>query len=394
MKHITLKPNREKSVLRKHPWVFSGAIADIDGNPKIGETVKVLDHTGRFLAWGAYSPSSQIRVRVWSWQEDQEINARFFEDRIRKAVNLRKTLTSLTDTNAMRLVHAESDGLPGLIADRFDDVLVIQLLSAGVEFWRDTLVETLKSASGIETVFERSDAEVRSLEGLEVRTGWISSQKTDSVIQVDENGVNFLVDIEKGHKTGFYLDQRDNRKAAQTFAQNRDVLDSFSFTGGFAVNAAIGGAKSVTLVDASKDALAIARQNFQLNQLADAAIAFVEADVFSQLRYYRDAGRSFDLILLDPPKFAATRAKVQKAARGYKDINLLALKLLKPGGILMTFSCSGGVDEALFQKIVAGAALDSGKDVQIIARLSQAADHPVALNFPEGAYLKGLVCRV
>lgn len=392
MSSLTLKPGREKSLLRRHPWVFSGALDKIGGNPQSGQTVDVLDSAGNWLARAAYSPQSQIRARVWTFDPAQAVDASFFRARIRAALAARRALSLDASADAYRLIHAESDGLPGLVVDRYADVLVMQSLTAGSEAWKDTLADILMQETGATAIYERSDADVRTLEGLPACTGWLrGSQQTDT-FSITENGLRFNVNIAAGHKTGFYLDQRDNRLRLRHMAAGRDVLDCFSFSGGFSVNALAGGAKSVLSVDASAEALSMLRQNAALNGLDDGRLTTLTADVFHQLRAFRDARRTFDLIVLDPPKFAPTAAQAEKAARGYKDINLLACKLLRPGGILFTFSCSGGVDAALFQKIVAGAALDAGVDVQIIATMTQGGDHPVALNFPEGAYLKGLVC--
>jgi 23S rRNA (cytosine1962-C5)-methyltransferase len=295
-------------------------------------------------------------------------------------------------TDALRLIHAESDGLPGLIVDRYADTLVIQFLSAGAEFWRETIADILLEETGLQSIYERSDADVRELEGLSQRTGTLRGVIPNFPFIILENSLKFTVNLETGHKTGFYLDQRENRLRVRSLAEGRDMLDCFCYTGGFTVNALAGGAKSVLSVDSSGEALALCRQNVALNSPDDARHSILEGDVFQLLRKFRDEARSFDLIVLDPPKFAPTIAQAEKAARGYKDINLLAFKLLRPGGLLVTCSCSGGVDAALFQKIVASAALDAGVDAQILAHLEQAPDHPVALNFPEGSYLKGLVC--
>lgn len=389
---LILKPGREKSLLRRHPWVFSGAIANVEGEPQAGETVSIVDQQGDFLALAAYSPASQIRARVWSWQPDEIPGEGFFHQRLEAAADLRQPMRAYT--NAFRLAHAESDGLPGLIVDQFADVLVVQILSCGVEYWRELIIQLLAELPGISTVYERSDAEVRSLEGLPERIGLAAGSTPPDLVQIAENGLDFLVEISGGQKTGFYLDQRANRLALRQVAAGCQVLDCFSFSGGFSVNALAGGASSVTLVESSGEALALAQQNLQLNGFDANQNELVEADVFKQLRKFRDEDRKYDLIVLDPPKFAPTRKQVGRAARGYKDINLLAFKLLNPGGALFTFSCSGGVDAQLFQQIVAGAALDAGVQAQITAKMRQDADHPVALNFPEGDYLKGLVCRI
>ena len=390
MHKLILKPGREKSLKRRHPWIFSGAVAKVQGEPGPGETVAIGSATGEFLAVAAYSAKSQIVARVWDWQE-RAIDGAFFIERIQRAVKQRRTLLD-ADTDAVRLVYGESDGLPGVIADRYGDTVVLQLTSAGAARWREAIADAVLAASGAARVWERSDAEVRDLEGLPAATGPLRGRREPTRINVTESGLMFQVDLEHGHKTGFYLDQRDNRRNMRALAASRDVLDCFCYSGGFALNSLAGGAKSVTAVDSSADALALARSNAELNKLAQAE--WLEGDVFQLLRRFRDQGRDFDLVVLDPPKFAPTAAHVAKAARAYKDINLLAFKLLRPGGLLMTFSCSGGVSADLFQKIVAGAALDAGVNAQILERLGPGADHPVALNFPEGDYLKGLVCRV
>jgi len=390
MHKLILKPGREKSLKRRHPWVFSGAVAKVQGQPGPGETVAIGSATGEFLAVAAYSPRSQIVARVWAW-EDRAIDGAFFSRRIERAVEQRRTVLD-TETDAMRLVHGESDGLPGVVADRYGDTVVLQLTSAGAERWREVIADALLEVSGASRIWERSDAEVRALEGLTPVIAALRGAREPTRIAISEQGLRFEIDLEHGHKTGFYLDQRDNRRRVRTLARGRDVLDGFCYSGGFALNALAGGAKSVTAVDSSADALALARGNAELNKLAQAE--WLEGDVFQLLRRFRDQGRNFDLVVLDPPKFAPTAAHAGKAARAYKDINLLAFKLLRPGGLLATFSCSGGVSADLFQKIIAGAALDAGADAQIIDRLGPGADHPVALNFPEGDYLKGLVCRV
>ena len=403
MQAIILKPGREKSLLRRHPWVFSGAVQRVDGNPAAGGTVDLLSSKGDFLARAAYSPLSQIRARAWTFDPVEAVDADFFRRHIRQALAARSPLLlgegPGVRSDAIRLIHAESDGLPGLIVDRYAGMLVVQFLAAGAEYWRDTIADLLLELTGLKDIYERSDADVRELEGLPPRLGPLRGTHHASLITIHEYGLKFNVNIATGHKTGFYLDQRKNRRRVRQLAAGRDVLDCFCYTGGFTVNALAGGAKSVLSVDSSADALMLCCENIALNTLPSTPHpppstlhTTLEGDVFQVLRKFRDEGRQFDLIILDPPKFAPTSAQVEKAARGYKDINLLAFKLLRPGGILVTFSCSGGVDAALFQKIVASAALDAGVDAQIVEYLSQAPDHPVALSFPEGAYLKGLVC--
>lgn len=388
---IILKPGREKSLLRRHPWIFSGAVQNVDDEPVSGGTVDLLSSKGDFLARAAYSPHSQIRARVWTF-DDEPVDADFLSKRIHAAIVQRSTFNLQLSTNALRLIHAESDGLPGLIVDRYGDMLVLQALTTGSEFWKQTIADILLEETGLSTIYERSDADVRELEGLPPKVGLLRGSSLHSPLTIHEHGLKFTVNLAEGHKTGFYLDQRMNRLRVRELAKDRDVLDCFCYTGGFTVNALAGGAKSVVSVDASASALALGRENAALNGQQAQSQEWIEADVFQLLRKFRDEGRSFDMIVLDPPKFAPTSAQAEKAARGYKDINLLAFKLLRAGGILVTFSCSGGVDAALFQRIVAAAALDAGMDAQIVEHLSQASDHPVALHFPEGAYLKGLVC--
>jgi len=360
----------------------------------MGDTVDVVDSRGRFLACGAYSPHSQIRVRIWSWDPEEAVDERFFRDRLVKAMGARLEFVDRSETNAYRLVNAESDGLPGLIVDRYADTLVVQCLSSGSERWRDTLVELILEISGHRQIFERSDAEVRTLEGLAPRAGMLIGSESPERLEIQENGLFFGVDIIHGHKTGFYLDQRENRARLRALAAGRKVLDCFTYSGGFTISALAGSAEKVVAIDSSAEVLGLAQQNLALNGLPVENAEWVTGDVFQVLRKFRDQGLSFDLIILDPPKFASTAAQAQRAARGYKDINLLAFKLLKPGGILMTFSCSGGVSEDLFQKIVAGAALDAGVSARIVEHLHQGPDHPVALNFPEGSYLKGFIIHV
>ncbi len=390
---IFLKEGREKSLQRRHPWIFSGGIERIDGAPASGDTVPVRDANGQFLAWAAYNAGSQITARLWSLREDEMIDADFFRRKISLAIAARTGLNLDRDSTGMRLIHAESDGLPGLIVDQYGDVIVMQIGSAGPERWRETIADILQELCSPVCIYERSDSDSRALEGLELRNGVLRGE-LPSAVEVIENGLRFGVDVADGQKTGFYLDQRDNRALTETLADGCDVLNCFCYTGGFSLYALRGGAKSVLSIDASAEALEIAAQNLNRNGLDADRAEWQDADVFAALRKLRDQGRTFDLIILDPPKFAPTAAFAEKAARGYKDINLLGFKLLRPGGLLFTYSCSGGISEELFQKIIAGAALDAGVDAQIIHHLHASADHPVLLSFPEGAYLKGLVLRV
>jgi 23S rRNA (cytosine1962-C5)-methyltransferase len=386
---LILKKGREKSLRRKHPWIFSGAVEKAGG--KAGDTVEVRDSSGKPLALAAYSPKSQIRARVWTFDASQSVEKQVFRKRIEQALALRDDLPAAKHTNALRLIHGESDGLPGLVVDRYADVLVAQFLAAGVERWREDILDLLKEISSCEAIFERSDAEVRKLEGLEPRVGFARGNRNASRCPIAEHGLNFRVDVEQGQKTGFFLDQRENRQRVRGLAAGREVLDGFCYTGGFAIAALAGGAKRVTAVESSLPALEVAKDNVAANPLDASKIAFVRADAFTYLRTLRDQGAKYDLVVLDPPKFAPTAAQARNAARAYKDINLLAFKLLAPGGLLATFSCSGGVSAELFQSIIAGAALDAGAEAKIIERFGASADHPIALEFPEGDYLKGLL---
>jgi 23S rRNA (cytosine1962-C5)-methyltransferase len=390
---IVLHAGREKSLQRRHPWIFSGAVARVDGAPASGDTLPVYSADGEFLAWAAYSAGSQITARVWSWDAAETIDAAFFRKKISSALAARDALGLRRDSSGLRLIHAESDDLPGLIVDQYGAVLVMQIGSAGAERWRDTLADILQELCHPSCIYERSDSDSRVLEGLEKRTGALRGA-LPARVEVNEHGLRFAVDVAAGQKTGFFLDQRDNRALTETLAKDRDVLNCFCYTGGFSLYALRGGAKSVLSIDVSADALRIADENLRNNGLDASKAEWQEADVFAALRKLRDQDRSFDFIILDPPKFAPTAAFAEKAARGYKDINLLGFKLLRPGGLLATYSCSGGISEDLFQKIVAGAALDAGVDAQIVHRLHASADHPTLLSFPEGAYLKGLVLRV
>jgi 23S rRNA (cytosine1962-C5)-methyltransferase len=388
---LPLKPGREKSLLRRHPWVFASALQPLDKEPASGSTVDLLAPNGSFLARASYSPHSQIRARVWTFN-DEPVDKEFFRKRLQAGISLRRRLQVEGRSDAYRLIHSESDGIPGIVVDRYGDLLVLQSSTAGAEFWKQTIADLLIEETGIQTIYERSDADVRELEGLKPVTGILRGTISESQISITEHNLKFITDIQLGHKTGFYLDQRENRHRIGELSKDRDVLNCFCYTGGFSIHALAHGAKSVLSVDSSGDALKLLEENITLNHLPADRHTSMEGDVFQLLRKFRDEARSFDIIILDPPKFAPTAAHAEKASRAYKDINLLAFKLLRPGGILATFSCSGGVDAALFQKIVASAALDAGVEATIIEHLSQGVDHPVSVHFPEGAYLKGLVC--
>lgn len=389
---LLVKAGREKSLLRRHPWIFSGAVERIEGAGEAGDSVAVEATDGRFLGWATVSPASQIRARVWSWHRDEPITPALVANRIADA--LRRRAQTLPGLASLRLIHGEADGLPGCICDRYDDRLVVQLLSSGANRWRETIISELRRQTGVAVVHERSDNDLMALEGLTPRNDTVAGPAVELPAIVEEHGLRYSVDVRHGHKTGFYLDQRDNRLLARRYGAVDEALDCFCYSGGFTVNLLAGGARHVTAIDSSADALALAKFNVETNALDATRVDFIADDVFKRLRTLRDQARQFDLIVLDPPKFAPTAAFAEKAARGYKDINLIALKLLKPGGLLFTFSCSGGVGRDLFQKIVAGAALDAGVDARIVHQLAAGADHPIATAFPEGEYLKGFVLQV
>ncbi len=391
---IILKRDRERSLLRRHPWVFSGAIDKVTSDPQVGDTVSVFAQDGRFLGLGAWNPVSNIRVRIWDWRQETSIDAAFFTARLTAAMAMRERLLPTASDGAVRLVNAESDGLPGLVVDRFGDVMVMQTTSAGARRWRDVIADALMSLTSARAVYERSDSDVLEVEGLEVASGLLRGQLDSPRITCHENKLLVEIDLAHGHKTGHYLDQQENRLLVGALAKDADVLDAFCYSGGFGLQALAHGARSLMAIDSSAPALAQLQRHLELNHLPAQQCSLLEEDVFKHLRKLRDARHSFDLIVLDPPKFAPTSATAERAARGYKDINLLALKLLRPGGVLATFSCSGGVNADLFRKIVAGAALDAGVDVQLLRQLHASPDHPVAMAFPEGEYLKGLLLRV
>jgi 23S rRNA (cytosine1962-C5)-methyltransferase len=395
--------DRQKAIQRRHPWVFSGAIMRVDGSPSDGDIVAVRSEAGEFLARGYWNGQSMIRVRLMSWVESETIDEAYWQRKLGQALNARhieNRINAHGTANAYRLANAENDGLPGLIVDRYGDWLAVQALSLGVARRKEMLAALLVKLLNPAGIYERSDVDMREKEGLPPETGLLTGKEPPELIEIDENGRRFLVDIRHGHKTGFYLDQRENRAVIGDWfrwdeqANERVVLNAFSYTGGFAVYALGSLVKRVVNIDSSAEALNLARRNAALNGFAISDDDYVEGDVFQVLRSYRDAGQQFEMIILDPPKFAQSARQVESAARGYKDINLLAFRLLKPGGILVTFSCSGAISADLFQKIVFAALIDAGREAQIVRWLAQASDHPVGLTFPEGAYLKGLLCRV
>ena len=403
MEKLTLKPKREYTVVHRHPWIFSGAVAKVSGSPLPGETVVVCDSKGERLGYGSYSPASQIRVRMLSFDKERAPDAELVRERVKAAIARRGDWQEAM--RGVRLVNGESDGLPGVVCDAYDGWCVVQLGSAGAEFWKAAIVEALME-SGAKGVYNRSDVDSRRREGLDgdatgaiAATGPLAGDEPPELIEIREGRVRYFVDVRTGHKTGFYLDQREARAQVGALSAGRDVLNCFSYTGGFGLAAMAGGAKSVVNVDASQPALDLARRNFEATAEAlpdggaAAAVSYECADVFKFLRTCRDSRRTFDMIVLDPPKFADAKALLPKAARGYKDINLLAMKLLRPGGILATFSCSGAVSPEFFDTILREAAFDAGRDLQVVGRTRQAADHPVLLSFPEGLYLKGVLLR-
>jgi 23S rRNA (cytosine1962-C5)-methyltransferase len=394
MARVVLKRGREKPVLNRHPWIFSGAIKRVEGEVTDGEVVAVADHRGRFLAQGYLNRRSQIAVRLLTWDEDEVVGGDFWRRRLELAWASRQALADDPSTGAYRLVNAESDLLPGLVVDRYGDYLVVQFLTLGIERWKAELVGLMADLLEPRGIYERSDVEVREKEGLAQVTGLLHGEEPPDLMEITENGHRFLVDIKTGHKTGFYLDQRENRQKLTRYCRGKDVLNCFAYTGAFAVYAAAAEAGRITNVESSAEALDLVRRNMALNGFADRNDEYIEGDVFQVLREYRNQGRVFDLVILDPPKFAYSQHQVQSACRGYKDINLLAMQIVAPGGILFTFSCSGRVSPDLFQKVLFGASVDARRDVQIIEKLSQASDHPILLTFPESEYLKGLVCRV
>ncbi len=386
---LTLQPGRERSLQRRHPWIFSGGVARVEGAPRPGDTVLVRSADGTDLGWAAYSPESQIRARMWTFDPDETVDDDFVTARVAASAARRASLLGDGRTDSARLVFSEADGVPGLVADRYGDTVVCQLTTVGADSWREVVADALAALPGVTCVYERSDADVRDREGLDARVGLLRGHQPSPELLAHEDAHRFAVDVTGGHKTGFYLDQRDARRAVAQVAEGRRVLNVFSYTGAFSVIAAARGARSVTSVDSSGPALAVATRNGELNGVDIGEL--VEGDAFTVLRGLRDRAKQYDLVLLDPPKLANTERQLDKATRAYKDLNLLAVKLLAPGGTLMTWSCSGAMSMDLFQKVVAGAALDAKREVRIVGRLHQPADHPVPLAFPEAEYLKGLI---
>ncbi|GAB4324818.1 MAG: 23S rRNA (cytosine(1962)-C(5))-methyltransferase RlmI [Candidatus Zixiibacteriota bacterium] len=391
---VTLKSGKEKPGRIRHPWVFSGAIQRVHGNPQAGDIVEVRESDNRFVAYGYYNPKSQIVVRLLSWDQSEIITEEWWIRRLSESLGRRRSLIDSGVTNAVRLVHAEADRLPGLIVDTFDNLLVLQAQTAGIDRVKPLIIKHLQDTLAPSSILERTDPQARSLEGLPPARGPLEGPNPPMTVTIEEYGRKFLVDVLRGQKTGFYLDQRENRRIVADYAGDREVLDCFAYTGGFTVHAMGKGARAITCIESSAPSMQLLRQNVDLNCRSQSPIELICDNAFERLRKFRDGGRQFDLVILDPPKLAPTRAHVDKALRSYKDLNLLAMKVLRPDGILATFSCSSAVNPGRFQNAVAWAALDAGRDVQVIQRLGQPSDHPVLLSFPESEYLKGLICRV
>ncbi len=390
-----IKSGREKSLLRRHPWIFSGAIQKITGAAAAGATIAVENNKQQRLGLGAYSPHSQIRIRMWCFEPSENVNETFFRSTIARALQARSALKSSDRTNLQRLIFAEADNLPGLIVDRYADYLVAQFLTTGAEYHKQQIVKILQEYFPAYNIYERSDDAARQKEGLPLYSGVLAGKPPTDLVQVQEGDSLFWVDLQHGHKTGFYIDQSNSRQQIKKYAcGGREILNCFSYTGGFTVAALQAGAQKVTNIESSATILEVLNKNLELNRIAADRNENITGDVFQVLRHFRDSSRKFDIIILDPPRFADSRRQINKAARGYKDINWLACRLIKPAGILITFSCSAAIQPDLFQKMVADAALDAGRSAQIMQNLNQSADHPVALHFPESAYLKGLVCRI
>ncbi len=393
---LFLKSGREKPVIQHHPWVFSGAVERVQGGVEPGGVVQVVDHNGRFLARAYFNPHSQIQARLLTWKEDEPIDETFWHTRLERAIAGRKRLALEPHTTAYRLVNAEADGLPGLIVDKYGDFLVVQCLTLGIDQRKEMLFDLLMTLVAPAGIIERSDVNVREKEGLIEIAAYRRGAKPPEELFITENGLPFGVNLLEGHKTGFYLDQRENRAAVNQpiFTADQDILNVFAYTGGFAVYAAKQGARSIINLDSSTSVLVQAEKNVILNAGERPNDEYIVGDAFQVLRYYRDTGKTFDMVILDPPKFAHSQRDIERACRGYKDLNWLGMRLLRPGGILATFSCSGLISVDLFQKVLFGAAVDAHRDVQILRPLAQAADHPILLSFPESAYLKGFLCRV
>lgn len=394
MIEIKLKKGKEKAVLQRHPWVFSGALEKIKGTPENGDIVKVISSSNEFLAYGYFNNQSRVAVRLLEWEEQKEINKDWYSQKISAALRSREHLLSNTKTNTYRLIFSEADFLPGLIVDKYDDFLSVQILSSGIEKAKAVIIDILCAMVKPKGIFDRSDATARTHEGITAENGLLWGEAPAEFIAVKENDIIYHINIAEGQKSGFYCDQRDNRRILADYAKGKSVLDCFSYSGGFSLNAFKNGAKDVTSVDSSALAIETLKQNLKLNKFNSKSHVAIQSDVNKQLRAFKDEGKKFDIVILDPPKYAPSRSALDRAARAYKDLNRLGLLLLESGGLLATFSCSGAVDIETFKQIIAWAALDAGKEVQVIKQFSQPEDHPVRLSFPEGEYLKGLLVRV
>jgi len=394
MNFVKLKPGKDKPVRHHHPWIFSGAIAKVDSSPEPGEVVGVRDAAGAFWAWGYYNGRSQIAVRLLEWRESQIIDEHWWRQKLSAAIKRRGQLFDRTDIDSFRLVYAEADFLPGLVVDKYGDFLVVQSLTAGIDRVKHVIVEALNQILKPAGIYERGDLTARKLEGLPHTNGVLSGVSPPDFLEIKENSFRFLVNLQHGQKTGFYLDQQENRQRVARFAKDKTVLDAFAYSGSFGVYARAAGAKSVVSIDSSAAALELLKKNYEFNGYSIDGTDLIQGDVFETLRKFRDEGRMFDVVILDPPKLAPTKAQSGQAQRAYKDLNLSAMKILNRDGILATFSCSSGITIETFQQIVSWAAIDVGREAQILERLSQGEDHPVRLAFPESQYLKGLICRV
>ena len=394
MHSVKLKKGKEKAVRQLHPWVFSGAIDQIKGNPDNGDIIRVTDSNNDFLAYGFFNSKSRVAVRLLEWNLETEINESWWRNKIRIAVKHRDELNT-EDTNTYRLIFSEADFLPGLIVDRYADFLSVQILTSGIENIKHIILDELQQLLSPKGIFDRSDASARAHEGMDASSGGILlGTEPPEFVSVKENGIFYQVNIAEGQKSGFYCDQRDNRKWVADHVKDKKVLDCFSYSGGFSLNAMAKGAKEVISVDSSAPALDTLKRNMEINDFNSIPHRLIQSDVNKQLRAFREVNEKFDVIILDPPKYAPSRSALTKASRAYKDLNRMAMLLLEEGGLLATYSCSGAVDIGMFKQIIAWAALDAGKEVQFIQQFSQPADHPVRSSFPEGEYLKGLLCRV
>lgn len=390
---VVLKKGKEKAAWQHHPWIFSGAMDRISGDPANGDVVRVTDHSGDFLAYGYFNANSRVAVRLLEWDESRTIDKAWYTEKIHQALSLRKHLLN-SETTTCRLIFSEADFLPGLIVDQYGDFLSIQIGSSGIENAKETIVDILVAACQPIGIVNKSDAGARAHEGLEPADGLLWGTAPAEFIEVRENGIRYHINISEGQKSGFYCDQRDNRDILSAYAEGKDVLDCFSYSGGFTLNCLKKGAKHVTAVDSSALAIETLEKNLALNQFKTDAVTVVQSDVNKQLRNLKESGQKFDIVILDPPKYAPSRSSLDRAARAYKDLNRLGMGLLKPGGLLATFSCSAAADLETFKQIIAWAALDAGKEVQIVKQFHQPEDHPVRTSFPEGEYLKGLLLRV